>query len=139
MTPAGSQPCATCGHYRVPALMSAICLDEIAADHPQVREALDSARAEEHTVVTHERQERAHGGFHGFWHLPPRATPYCALHADRDLRLLVSAPAGQAVRARFHLRATVRMEGVAGMIPLLARSGDIEGTYRLDSGDALTS
>jgi hypothetical protein len=70
----------------------------------------------------------------GYWDFLALDKQY--LHADRDLRLLVSAPAGHAVWARFHLRATVRMEGVAGMIPLLARSGDIEGTYRLDSDDA---
>jgi hypothetical protein len=65
----------------------------------------------------------------GYWDFLALDNQY--LHADRELRLLVSAPAGQEVRARFQLRATVRMDGVAGMIPLLARSGHIEGTYQL--------
>ncbi|MEW1838201.1 hypothetical protein AB0392_09605 [Nonomuraea angiospora] len=54
------------------------------------------------------------------------------LHADRDLRLLVAAPAGEPVTARFQLRAKVRMAGVAGLLPLLARSGSIDGEHRLD-------
>jgi hypothetical protein len=54
------------------------------------------------------------------------------LHVNRELQLLVSAPPGQHVVARFRLRAEVKMRGIAGWIPLLARNPEIEATYRLD-------
>lgn len=66
----------------------------------------------------------------GFWDFLALDRDY--LHADRDLRLLVAAPPRSQVWARFQLRAKVRMAGVTGLIPLMARSGMIEGTYRLD-------
>jgi hypothetical protein len=66
----------------------------------------------------------------GYWDFLALDRRY--LHADRDLRLMVSAPAGLAVTARFQLRAKVQMSGLAGLIPLLARAGAIEGTHRLD-------
>ncbi|MEV4018234.1 hypothetical protein AB0J35_47835, partial [Nonomuraea angiospora] len=66
----------------------------------------------------------------GYWDFLALDKGY--LHADRDLRLLVAAPAGEPVTARFQLRAKVRMAGVAGLLPLLARSGSIDGEHRLD-------
>jgi hypothetical protein len=36
------------------------------------------------------------------------------------------------VSARFKLRARVKLSGIAGAIPLLARGGAIEGVHRLD-------
>jgi hypothetical protein len=53
------------------------------------------------------------------------------LHANRELRLLVSAPQGTPLRVRFTLRAKVKMKGFAGLIPLLAAGGQIEDTYVL--------
>lgn len=67
----------------------------------------------------------------GYWDFLALDKGY--LHADRDLRLLVSAPADTPVTVRFQLRAKVRMAGVAGVIPLLARSGAIDGEHRLDA------
>jgi hypothetical protein len=54
------------------------------------------------------------------------------LHVNRELRLLVSAPVGIPVQARFTLRAKVKCVGVAGLIPVLSRSGTIDEIYRLD-------
>lgn len=66
----------------------------------------------------------------GYWDFLALGDDY--LHADRDLRLLVAAPTEAPLYARFHLRAKVRMGGVPGLIPLIARTGAIEETHRLD-------
>ncbi len=66
----------------------------------------------------------------GYWDFLAMTSDY--LHADRELRILVSAPPGEILLARFNLRAKVRLSGIAGLIPLLARSGEINETYRLD-------
>ncbi|MBE1584293.1 hypothetical protein ACFPOI_29930 [Nonomuraea angiospora] len=66
----------------------------------------------------------------GYWDFLALGERY--LHADRELRLLVSAPEGRPVRARFQLRARVRFGGLAGLIPLLARGGAIDEVHRLD-------
>jgi hypothetical protein len=65
----------------------------------------------------------------GYWDFLALADEY--LHADRELRLLVEAPADRPVDARFDLRAKVRLAGIAGLIPLLARTGAVRETYRL--------
>jgi hypothetical protein len=65
----------------------------------------------------------------GYWDFLTRgATP---LHVDRELRILVAAPDQRPVIARFSLRARVRLAGVGGLVPLLARGASIEGTYQL--------
>ena len=66
----------------------------------------------------------------GYWDFLALTSDY--LHANRELRLLVSAPVGAPLQARFILRAKVKFAGVAGIIPLLARSGEINEIYRLD-------
>jgi hypothetical protein len=43
------------------------------------------------------------------------------LHVDRELRLLISAPAGRDVVSRLNLRARIRINGIQGFIPLLTR------------------
>ncbi|HJZ80543.1 MAG TPA: hypothetical protein VKD91_09360 [Pyrinomonadaceae bacterium] len=43
------------------------------------------------------------------------------LHVDRELRLLISAPAGRDVVSRLNLRARIRINGIQGFVPLLAR------------------
>ena len=53
------------------------------------------------------------------------------LQADRELRLLVSAPPGAPVSAKFNLRAQVAADGLAGLIPLLRRRGEIDKPYPL--------
>jgi hypothetical protein len=53
------------------------------------------------------------------------------LHANRELRVLVSGPGGLPLKVRFTLRAKVKMQGFAGLIPLLAGDGQIEETYVL--------
>lgn len=66
----------------------------------------------------------------GYWDfLSLAANDY--LHVNRELRLLVSAPTGVGVRARFNLRAEVTFDGVAGMLPLLTRRGEINEIYTL--------
>ena len=54
------------------------------------------------------------------------------LHANRELRLLISVPANIPTHAHFNLRAKVTFPGIAKLIPLLIRSGSIDETYRLD-------
>jgi hypothetical protein len=66
----------------------------------------------------------------GYWDFQAQGDEY--LHANRELRLLISAPAGVPVQAGFNLRARVSFSGAAGIIPLLARSGAIAETHRLD-------
>jgi hypothetical protein len=66
----------------------------------------------------------------GYWDFLALTSDY--LHANRELRLFISAPAGETVVARFNLRAKVKLAGFAGLIPLLARRGQIEETYRLN-------
>jgi hypothetical protein len=66
----------------------------------------------------------------GYWDFLALTSDY--LHANRELRLLVSAQSGVPVQARFNLRAKVKFAGAMGLIPLLARSGEVNETYRLD-------
>jgi hypothetical protein len=66
----------------------------------------------------------------GYWDFLALTSDY--LHANRELRLLVSAQSGMPVQVRFNLRAKVKFAGAMGLIPLLARSGEINETYRLD-------
>jgi hypothetical protein len=65
----------------------------------------------------------------GYWDFLALTSDY--LHANRELRMLVSAPVGSSVLVRFNLRAKVKLAGIAGTIPLLARQGKIDQTYRL--------
>lgn len=53
------------------------------------------------------------------------------LHVNRELRLLLSAPAGAPVLAHFNLEAKVTLAGFVGEVPLLARRGVIDERYRL--------
>jgi hypothetical protein len=67
----------------------------------------------------------------GYWDFLALTSDY--LHANRELRLLISAPSGELVKARFNLRAKVRCAGVTGLIPLIGRhSVEIDEVYRLD-------
>jgi hypothetical protein len=63
------------------------------------------------------------------WDFLALASDY--LHANRELHLLVSIPRGTPLMVRFTLRAKVKMQGFAGLIPLLAADGEIEETYLL--------
>lgn len=59
-----------------------------------------------------------------------------AIHVDRDLRLLVSLPAAQAetpLQVRYVVRASVVVNGVAGLIPLIGRR--TSDYYATDRGD----
>jgi hypothetical protein len=53
------------------------------------------------------------------------------LHPERELRLVVTAPEGVAVLARFNLRAQVTLGWGERLIPLLRRKSEINETYRL--------
>ncbi|NJN18827.1 MAG: hypothetical protein HC822_22505 [Oscillochloris sp.] len=54
------------------------------------------------------------------------------LHSNRELRLLIDAPINSLLLARLTFEAKVTLSGLAGEIPLLARIGTIDQTYRLD-------
>jgi hypothetical protein len=66
----------------------------------------------------------------GYWDFLALTTDY--LHADRELRLLISAPQGEPLAVRFRLSAKVAMAGLLGQIPLLTRQGEIDEVQRLD-------
>ena len=85
---------------------------------------------ESRTVYYPEIVSAGPGFTKGYWDFLALTSDY--LHANRELRLLVSAPVGVPLQARFTLRAKVRYSGIAGKIPLLARSGEINEIYRLD-------
>jgi hypothetical protein len=64
-----------------------------------------------------------------FWDF--RAHPGDRLQPDRELRLLVEAPTGSPLLARFNLSARVTMGGAGRLIPLLRRRTEIDETYQL--------
>lgn len=66
----------------------------------------------------------------GYWDFLAQSDQY--LHANRELRLLVHAPRETPVESRFQLRARVKLAGLPGHIPLVAREGGIATTHRLD-------
>ena len=58
-------------------------------------------------------------GFHkAVWNFTSAPGQY--LHAEREMRLLVSAPQGVKVSARFNLLAQISLDGLAGKIPCSA-------------------
>jgi hypothetical protein len=61
-----------------------------------------------------------------YWDFYAKAGDY--LHADKELHLLVDAPADVAVMARITVRAKVRFRGLAHLIPLLARTGGYDSS-----------
>ena len=65
----------------------------------------------------------------GYWDFLAKARGY--LHANRELHLLVSAPRESRISARFRLRAKVALSGIAVLIPLMARTKEIDETYLL--------
>jgi len=66
----------------------------------------------------------------GYWDFLALTSDY--LHSNRELYLLVQAPGGQRPLARFNLTAKVKLAGVLGSVPLLARKGAIDEVYKLD-------
>ncbi|MEU9172320.1 hypothetical protein AB0D34_31795 [Streptomyces sp. NPDC048420] len=66
----------------------------------------------------------------GYWDFLADGDRY--LHSNRELRLLVTAPPNTPLVARFQLRAQVKLDGLPGLLPLLARNGSIDATHRLD-------
>lgn len=64
-----------------------------------------------------------------YWDFLAKAGDY--LHTDKELRLLVDAPAGVEVMADVVARAKVKLRGVPGKIPLLARTADTGSRVRL--------
>jgi hypothetical protein len=61
------------------------------------------------------------GFYKGYWDFMAKGNDY--LHANRELRLLVSAPAGVPVVAALTVRARVRMLGFRNLVPLRKRGG----------------
>jgi hypothetical protein len=82
-------------------------------------------------TVYYPRVTASGAGFsRGYWDFLALTSDY--LHADRELRLLVAAPEGEAVDARFRLSAKVAMAGLARLIPLISRTAEIDRVWRLD-------
>jgi hypothetical protein len=65
----------------------------------------------------------------GYWDFLAHNGRY--LHVDRQLRLLVTAPAGAPVTARLKFQAKVTIRGLAQVIPLVARGKAIEQLHAL--------
>ena len=69
-------------------------------------------------------------GFHkAVWNFTSAPGQY--LHAEREMRLLVSAPKGMKVSASFNLRAQISLDGLAGKIALLRKRGEIGKRYTI--------
>jgi hypothetical protein len=64
-----------------------------------------------------------------YWDFYPKAGDY--LHADKELHLLVDAPAGAPVTAGVTVRAKVRFRGLPRLIPLLCRTGGVDGSQTI--------
>ena len=77
-----------------------------------------------HTVYYPEIVSSGVGFTTCYWDFLALTSDY--LHANRELRLLVRAPASLPVSARFKMRAKVRFAGLGGLVPLLGRSVDID-------------
>ena len=129
------------------ALIRDMVPEEVAGDHPVELKAtykggvtfdttskvLGSELSAEHsrsrTVYFPRIVASGSGSGLGYWDFLAEGDAY--LHANRELRLLFSAPPEQPVGARLSLRAKVKLKGVGGLIPLLMRRGEINETYRL--------
>ncbi|WP_330350936.1 hypothetical protein [Streptomyces sp. NBC_00582] len=88
------------------------------------RERASTHNVHEPTVVTSGK-----GFSRAFWDF--RAGDGARLQPDREMRLLVDAPDGAPLLARFNLTATVAVDGAAQLVPLLRRRAEIDQTYRL--------
>jgi hypothetical protein len=64
-----------------------------------------------------------------YWDFHAKAGDY--LHTDKELRLLVDVPSQTAVMADIVVRAKVKLRGLPGLIPLLARTAKSETRVRL--------
>lgn len=64
-----------------------------------------------------------------YWDFQAKGDSY--LHTNRELRLLISAPADAPVNARLLVRAKVRMRGVKNLIALRPRNGILESSIEL--------
>lgn len=73
----------------------------------------------------------------GYWDF--LALDHNYLHADRELRVMIAVPEPRTIAVRFDLRARVKLAGIPGAIPLLARTGTIAQTHRLALEPAATS
>jgi hypothetical protein len=66
----------------------------------------------------------------GYWDFHSTGDAY--LHSNRELRLLIGAPPGADLVARFRLKAEVAVAGLARVVPLLSRrGGEIDELCRL--------
>jgi len=70
-----------------------------------------------------------------YWDFMAKGNDY--LHANRELRLLISAPAGKPVVATVVVRAQVRLLGLKNLVPLRKR-GSLEATVNLVPGTTQT-
>jgi hypothetical protein len=67
-------------------------------------------------------------GFHqAYWDFYPKAGDY--LHADKELHLLINAPAAKPVMAGVTVRAKIRFRGLPRLIPMLCRTGGVDGSH----------
>lgn len=70
-----------------------------------------------------------------YWDFMAKGNDY--LHANRELRLLISAPVGKPVVATVVVRAQVRLLGLKNLVPLRKR-GSLEATINLVPGTSQT-
>ncbi|GGP33013.1 hypothetical protein GCM10010278_05610 [Streptomyces melanogenes] len=64
-------------------------------------------------------------GFHkAYWDF--QATDDSYLHTNRELRLLISAPAGAPVTASFQVRARLRLRGARNLVAFRAKKGSLD-------------
>ncbi|HEX2085642.1 MAG TPA: hypothetical protein VHF89_08175 [Solirubrobacteraceae bacterium] len=69
-------------------------------------------------------------GFHkAYWDFLPKAGDY--LHTDKEVHLLIDAPPDTPVLVDLTVRAKVRFRGLPRLIPLLARTSELETRIRL--------
>ncbi|GAB2518916.1 hypothetical protein GCM10027167_22280 [Nocardia heshunensis] len=69
-------------------------------------------------------------GFHkAYWDFLAKGSNY--LHTNRELRLLVTAPANAPIDVSFAVRARLRMQGVKNLIPMRAKKGSLDSTVTL--------
>jgi hypothetical protein len=64
-----------------------------------------------------------------YWDFIAKGDDY--LHSNRELRLLISSPSELPLRIRFNLRAKAKLAGIAGIIPLIAKEGEIDQIYSI--------
>lgn len=82
-----------------------------------------------HTVYYPEIISSGLSSARGYWDF--LASKGERVHVDKELRLLVSAPKGHFLQARFKLWSKVRVAGIVGLLPLFVKGNKVNEIYRL--------